>query len=240
MRLVAAAAAVVLLTCAGCYGTTDPATQITQSSARFNAHGAANRGPATAYFEYEPTNGTGFVRTTFERSWPAGASGSFSEDVSGLLPATPYTFRLCGYDTDSGFATCAQRLSFTTAKPPGDGVEATFWFTGYRVARMDLSARSGPSGEHPSGSIWSPTYQGFVSCLYVKGDRAAVVFIGQDSQQNDPGPEYLWYTFAGPDEGVLNGGAGDGTGPDCKSLSLTAGVPPDPQRPFEIAIWDSP
>jgi hypothetical protein len=242
MRLVAVAGVLLLSTCAGCYGSTEPATQITQDSARFNARGTADNGPATSYFEYGPTNGTGFLRTTAWRSWPAGASGPFHEDVTGLLPATPYEFRLCGHDDSSGSDACAQKRSFTTVKPPGDGVEAIFYALPLppRAVQVRVSARSGPSGEQPSGFIRTPTYIGYVTCLTVQADRAAVVSVGQDSEENDPGPEYLWYTFAGPDEGLLNGGRGDGTGPDCKTLSLT-GIPKAPQPgPFEIAIWDSP
>lgn len=241
MRRWAVAAVLSLVGCTGCYGSTEPATDVTQDSAQLNAHGRANNGPASSYFEYAPTNGTGFTRTTDPRSWPAGASGPFSEQVEGLLPATPYTFRLCGRDNGSASVACAQRRSFTTVKPPGDGVEALFYAPPDppRAVQVSVSARSGPSGEHPSGTIRTPAYLGFVTCLRVVGDRAAVVSVGQDSTENDPGPEFLWYTFAGPAEGLANGGRGDGTGPTCASLSLADPNFPTPGR-YEVAIWDSP
>jgi hypothetical protein len=241
VRIARAGALLGLLAFAGCYGSTEPATDITQSSARLHAEGTANNGPAASHFEYSPTNGTGFTRSTDPRSWPAGASGAFSETVNGLLPATPYEFRLCGRDSGSPNV-CAQKRTFTTVKPPGDGVEAIFWASPPppRVAQITVSARSGPAGQDPSGSIHTPEYLGYVTCLRVVGNRAAVVSVGQDSTENDPGPEYLWYTFAGPAEGLLNGGRGDGTGPACSSLSLS-GDPPFPTPGlYEIAIWDSP
>jgi hypothetical protein len=242
MRRWAVAAVLALLWCTGCYGSTEPATNVTQDYAQLNARGTANNGPASSHFEYTPTNGTGFTRTTASRSWPAGASGPFSEDVHALLPATPYEFRLCGHDQGSSAEFCAPKRSFTTAKPAGDGVEAIFYAPPDppRAAQVSVSARSGPAGEHPSGTIHTPEFVGYVTCLRVVGSRAAVVSVGQDSSQNDPGAEYLWYTFAGPAQGLLNGGQGDGTGPTCASLSL-AGDPslPTPGR-YEIAIWDSP
>ena len=211
-----------MLAFAGCYGSTEPATDVQQDSARLNARGTANNGPAVSHFEYSPTNGTGFTRSTDQRSWPAGASGAFSDTVTGLLPATPYEFSLCGRDSSSASTVCGQKRTFTTVKPPGDGVEAIFWASPPppRVAQVTVSARSGPAGQQPSGTIHTPEFVGFVTCLRVVGDRAAVVSVGQDSTQNDPGPEYLWYTFAGPAEGPSNGGRGDGTGPSCSSLSL--------------------
>jgi hypothetical protein len=242
MRLAGVAALLGLLACAGCYGSTEPATDVQQDSARLNAHGTANNGPAVSHFEYSPTNGTGFTRSTEARNWPAGASGAFSETVTDLLPATPYEFSLCGRDSSSANTVCAQKRTFTTAKPAGDGVEAIFWASPPppRSPLITVSARSGPAGQQPSGSIRTEEFQGFVTCLRVVGSRAAVVSVGQNSAQSDPGPEYLWYTFAGPGEGLLGGATGDGIGPDCNSLSL-AGDPPFPTpRPYEIAIWDSP
>lgn len=163
--------------------------------------------------------------------------------MTGLLPATPYGFRVCGRDSGSVDAVCAQRRSFTTVKSPGDGVEAIFWAAGHsppRVAQVRVSARSGPAGEQPSGSIVTQEYRGFVTCVRVLGDGAAVVSVGQDSRQDDPDPEYLWYTFAGPAEGLLGGASGDGSGPDCRSLSLTGEPTLPTPEPYEIAIWDSP
>jgi len=241
VRIASAAALVGLLVFAGCYGSTEPATEVQQDAARLNARGAADNGPALSHFEYGPTNGTGFTRSTDERRWPAGASGAFSERVTDLLPATPYEFSLCGQDAGVADAVCAQKRTFTTVKPAGDGVEAIFYASPGppRAVQVRVSARSGPAGQQPSGSIRTPEFQGFVTCLRVVGSRAAVVAVGQDSTQNDPGPEYLWYTFAGPAQGLSNGGRGDGTGPSCSSLSLG-----DPNFPtpglYEIAIWDSP
>jgi hypothetical protein len=242
VRIAGAAALVGLVVFAGCYGSTEPATDVQQDSARLNARGTANNGPAVSHFEYRPTNGTGFTWNTDQQNWPAGASGAFSQKVTDLLPATPYEFQLCGRDTSEASDVCANKRTFTTVKPPGDGVEGRFWLSDpdRTPPRITVSARSGPAGQNVTGGIHTPEYVGFVTCLRVVGNRAAVLSVGQDSSENDPGPEYLWYTFAGPAEGLLNGGRGDGTGPACSSLSLSGDPRFPTPPPYEIAIWDSP
>lgn len=243
MRLAGFVAALAVVVLSGCDGSTEPATEVKEESARLHARGTANNGPASSYFEYQPANGAGFKRETEPRSWPAGASGPFSEQVAGLLPATPYEFRVCGYDDGAPTVACAQKRSFTTVRPPGDGVQAIFWFSGHnppRAAQVTVEATSGPAGQQPSGSIHTQTFDGFVTCLAVQGDRAAVVSVGQATGEDDPGAEYLWYTFAGPARGLLDGGSGDGLGPDCRTLSLEGEPRLPTPAPHEIAIWDSP
>ncbi len=51
--VVAVVAAALAL--AGCYGSTEPATQIDFDQATLNAHGTANAGDAHVYFEYWQT-----------------------------------------------------------------------------------------------------------------------------------------------------------------------------------------
>jgi hypothetical protein len=242
MRPAAFAAVLAFVLFSGCYASTEPATEIQTDSVRLNAHGTANNGPASSWFEYEPSNGAGFLRTTDSRTWPAGASGPFSERVR-LLPNTPYSFRVCGRDEGQADAACANRRSFKTAKPVGDGVYAVFWFAGHnppRTAQVSVDATSGAAGQQPRGSIHAQGFSGFVTCLAVQGERAAVVSVGQRPAENDPGPEYLWYTFAEPGRGLLDGEAGDGVGPDCRALSLEGDPGPQPPALPEIAIWDSP
>jgi hypothetical protein len=242
VRVAGAVALLGLVAFAGCYASTEPATEITQDSARLNARGSANNGPAVSHFEYRPSNGTGFTRYTTPQNWPADASGAFSQKVTDLLPATPYAFQVCGRDTSAADDVCANKRAFSTPTPAGDGVQARFWL--YDPNRtspgVTVSARSGPAAQNVSGTIHTPEYVGFVTCLRVVGSRAAVLSVGQDSSENDPGPEYLWYTFAGPAEGLLNGGRGDGTGPACSSLSLSGDPPFPTPGPYEIAIWDAP
>ncbi len=44
--------ALCVLVLGGCYGSTEPATNIGEDSATLRAQGTANNGPATSYFEY--------------------------------------------------------------------------------------------------------------------------------------------------------------------------------------------
>jgi hypothetical protein len=55
-RTVLAVALVGVLGVCGCYGSTEPATNVTFDAAQLNARGTANNGPASSYFEYWPTN----------------------------------------------------------------------------------------------------------------------------------------------------------------------------------------
>ena len=113
---------------AGCYGSTEPATNIGEDSATLRGQGTANNGPASSYFEYstkrEPLPGQARPRTP-TRSWPAGASGPISERVSDLLVASRYSFRLCGADRGAT-PVCAQTRTLTTPTPTGDYVKGSF------------------------------------------------------------------------------------------------------------------
>ncbi len=111
-RCLIAAVSVVALVGSGCYGSTEPATNITSTSATLNAHGTANNGPAVTVFNYRPTNnpGGGFLSPPLH--WPAGASGSFSQKVEDLFPNTEYMFQLCG--SDGPPTVCAQWRTFKT------------------------------------------------------------------------------------------------------------------------------
>src|SRR4029453_4803407 len=92
--------AVAVVSLAGCYASTEPATDITFSGATFNARGTANDGPASAYFEYGPTSLSGFETRTASIRFPAGASGPFSAKpfLGPLYAGTEYKFRVCGRD----------------------------------------------------------------------------------------------------------------------------------------------
>src|SRR6188472_1755939 len=98
---------------AGCTGNTDPATNVTNLSAKLNFHGTADNGPAYTYFEYWKTSTPNDKQTTPTVNWPAGASGSFGQTVTGLSPSTDYSFRVCGQDQGNS-AACLSTKSFTT------------------------------------------------------------------------------------------------------------------------------
>ena len=175
-----ALAAIALASLAGCYASTQPATDVTQSSAKLNARGTANNGEATSYFELWPTGlPSRQVSTGQGFHWPAGASGPFSRTVEGLYASTGYSFRVCGRDDSGGSAVCAQTLTFTTKAATQDELWGGFFgspsFNGY------ARAKSGPNGENASGHLFASDFNGFVTCLRVEGNRAAVGGVGSNS-----------------------------------------------------------
>jgi hypothetical protein len=95
---------------------------------------------------------------------------------------------VCGWNEDEAATPCAQTQSFTTGKPVEDSATGS-WFTG-TAADGSVDARSGPAGQNPHGDVWKidrriPTvFHGFVTCLVVHGNRAAVGAVGHES--NDP------------------------------------------------------
>jgi hypothetical protein len=165
----------------GCYASTEPATDVTQSSAKLNARGTADDGEAQSAFELWPTGtpsrpvstGSGF-------RWPAGASGPFSTKVEGLYPSTSYSFRICGRDIDEGGPfVCAQTLTFTTKAATQDELWGGFF--GSPSFNAYVRAKSGPNGENASGHLSASDFNGFVTCLRVDGNRAAVGGVGTNS-----------------------------------------------------------
>jgi len=182
---------------AGCYGSTEPATNVGIDSATLNGHGTADNGPAHSYFEYwlpgsENRSGAG------GHDWPAGASGPIIDKVTGLAANSTYNFRLCGWDVTSeggGPTHCAQTLSFKTKPPVEDSVKGHL--NAGCCSGLSVDAASGPNGSNPRGSVFShrqssmeppPGYDfsGVVTCLAVNGSRAAVGAVGKWTHGQDP------------------------------------------------------
>jgi hypothetical protein len=189
--------ALAMVALAGCYGSTESATDVGPESATLNARGTANNGPAHSYFEYWLTGSENNHLRAGDRSWPAGASGPISAKVSHLTAGTQHSYRVCGYDEDPEYVDvkCAQTLTFTTKPAVDDSVRGGF-YAGC-CSRVDVDARSGQNGANPRGffrwyarSSSSPDppsiFNGFVTCLAVNGSRAAVGAVGKWSQQGSP------------------------------------------------------
>lgn len=172
---------------AGCYASTEPATNIGPESAKLQARGTANNGPATTSFTYWRTGTTQPHLETFTRTWPAGASGPFSETVSGLAADSSYSFQICGGDSNG--SGCAQTRTFTTKPPVEDGVIGWFWAG--CCGRFEVDAHSTAAGGNPRGQLQayggdgynSASFVGSVTCLVVNGAQAAVGAVGRVTYQ---------------------------------------------------------
>jgi hypothetical protein len=229
----------------GCYGSTEPATDIDATSAVLHARGTTNNGPAETYFEYWPTNDPGSRATTQKRTWPGGISGPFSESVTGLDEGTNYTFRMCGNDQGQT-ALCAQQRAFETPAPDrvvGTGTDGS--------TSVDVNATSGPSGEHPTGTVrmigsvrdQTAGFVGTVDCLAASGSSAVIAFTGKPFIGGTTGPittGFAKVVDAGPGAGTFDYRfVGPTPSPDCGSydgggsvltgtFTVTDAQPPEP------------
>jgi hypothetical protein len=190
----------VAVALAGCYGSTEPATDVGIDSATLNGQGTANNGRAHSYFQYwltgasdaEPPRAGDFYL-------PAGASGPISAKVTNLAAGSSYSFKLCGADINAegegGPEICAQTRTFTTKAPVEDALRGGFW-SGC-CSRLTISAKSAPNGTNASGSVYvhksssspfdpSRDFSGTVTCLAVDGSRAAVGAVGKWTQSGAP------------------------------------------------------
>jgi hypothetical protein len=188
-RMVIGVAAVGLAALPGCYGSTEPATNVGPETATLNARGTANNGPATTTFSYWLTGSNLPNFTTPPRSWPAGASGPFTEKVSGLAAGSSYSFQVCGRDDNGGSTACAQTRTFTTQPPVEDG--AIGGFVSGCCYRFSLDAHSSATGANPRGTVHTRNSSGTeiaffdatVTCLVVNGNRAAIGSVGKLTTQ---------------------------------------------------------
>lgn len=188
-----AAALIAAAALTGCYSSTEPATEIGAQSARLNARGTADDGPAYSFFKYQRAFPTSEEVRTPELQWPAGASGPFSQVVTGLEEATTYLFSVCGGDEGEPPA-CAQQRSFTTRGPDGRDSVKGFWryaLQGVTQPSGRVDAESDPQGGGVTGSLshyrtesspdggFSPVdFLGFVTCVSVDGQTATVGAVG--------------------------------------------------------------
>jgi hypothetical protein len=239
MRLRRPTAALLGLTLvlAGCYGSTEPASDIAFDHATLNGRGTTNNGPADVYFEIWPAANPNQRGTTLPRDYPGGVTGPVSQPNSpfgpyGLVPDTEYGFRLCGRDEGAADAVCAQTRNFRTKKPSGDLLRGFFALQLTGVGHTgNVQAESDRTGGSATGRLQLPgdfgnTFSGDVTCLSVHGHDAAVGALGTTVDGNaasgllvvrdDPQPpsvstsaDQVRYTV------TPNGGA-----PDCASASF--------------------
>jgi hypothetical protein len=239
MRLPTTAAAICVAAAllAGCYGSTEPATDIGPETATLRGQGTANNGPAYAVFQYWIEGNTDDLRVSQPaQNFPAGASGSFSKKVTGLAADSTYAFRVCGGDQGTE-AVCANTRTFKTLPAVEDSVNGSYSSGCCYHIRVD--ARSGPAGQNPHGEMHYESapafsngdeFNGFVTCLEVDGKSATIGAVGQrrilGSQDPDwhvasmvmnvidgqIGPDRVWLDYGPPDCGVAPSGTPNGTG----------------------------
>ena len=232
---------------AGCYGTTEPATDLRFTSATLNGSGTTNNGPAMVGFEWWPTALPSAVGSTAQRTIPGGTTGRFSQTLTGRLqPATEYAFRLCGQDQGSPQPVCAQTGTFTTPRPEGDVVVGRFT----RPVSQDsiVIAASDPSGANARGKFTTPDIEATfkVTCMAVNGNRAVVGGLRTgDVQAGSPallevldgGIRFNGDANGGDGVGWAYASEGVGTPPYCSNPPfISLGPPPN----STLAVYDAP
>ena len=102
-RVVVGFLAVLALMLGACNADTEPATQVTSTSATLHATVDWDQGEDVAYwFEYRRLGTTDWTRDDVHDPGPLGGSGARCDDrraLSGLAAGVTYEYRLCGYRT---------------------------------------------------------------------------------------------------------------------------------------------
>ena len=217
----------VLTALPGCYGSTEPATDVGPESATLQGRGTANNGAAQVFFEYWLTDADRIRKRIGDRI-PAGASGPYRKRVTQLAAGSSYSFKLCGNDEPAGETVCAQTRTFTT-RPPVEDALMGYFYAGC-CSRFDIDAHSGPNGEDPRGELryhvassssqFSDTFTGSISCLAANGDRAAAGAVGS---WRNRGPATILFTAVdrGAEEDTINIVDTAGSAPpDCANASF--------------------
>ncbi len=108
-----------------CVGNTDPADNITATSARLKAHGTCSTGKCSFYFELGKCTlvfgGSPVCNYTARQSWtnvvvPAGVEYPIAHRATGLEPGSRYRFRICGKEDSEVNYTCGTPREFDTGR----------------------------------------------------------------------------------------------------------------------------
>ena len=164
--LVVCAIAFVLTGCAR--ATTDPATKVTDDSAKLNGHLNADGAATTYWFEHGRT--TAYGKETDRLDAGSGTTDvAVSELVSGLSATTTYHYRLCVLS--EGTTTCGSDRAFTTA-PAGAQLRP-----GFRQSTV-VSGLAGPTSVRFSsdGRIFVAERSGLVKVFDSFGDATPDIF----------------------------------------------------------------
>lgn len=228
---------VIVLSVSGCYGSTEPASDIGFDHATLNGRGTTNNGPADVHFEMWTTARPSERGGTLPKTIPGGVTGPFSQPNSpfgpyALVPDTDYSFRLCGRDQGAQNEVCAQTRTFRTLKPTGDLLRGFFvlQFTGIGHTG-NVQAESSRAGGAATGRLQLPgdlgnTFSGDVTCLSVHGHDAAVGALGRTVDGTRASA--LLKVRDDPTPGFVNGSADqvrfsvtpNGGAPNCAAASF--------------------
>jgi hypothetical protein len=245
VRLIAAGALVVALACAGCYGSTEPATDIGLHGAHLHGAGTANNGPAGVFFQLWPSAFPARVQETRHVDVPDGTSGPFSRSTEVQLALdTEYSFRLCA--DEGGGPICAQTRTFRMPKPAGDAVIGDI-NQAYEFRPLFVEAQSDASGGAPTGHFSvAGRFSGTVISMTVVGRRAAVLARGTAQRGTDTFAADACATIgdAGPDAPRGSGDFAD-VNIVLTDFGQTIGSCIPPQADFRgnqdgVSVYDAP
>jgi hypothetical protein len=141
-------------------------------------------------------------------------------------------------------ATATVGAPLASAQTPTEDSAVAIGAQGGVVVAMVINARSGPSGENPTGVVefhygggLGPTYSADVTCLNVTGKTAVIGFVGtvQQAGEVDPAAGLIRVTDGG----------GPGSGQDLfEQVSLPTTLPPDcssfPGGGFVLPVFSTP
>jgi hypothetical protein len=171
------ACGVVASSCA--VGVRQPATAISETSATLNGTVLSTTGgQGSFYIEYGTTPARAERTPTRMIDFTAGAIHQVSEPVNGLTAEGIYHYAVCAEDGENpGDPFCSREQRFVATDR--DFVSAHgCWVC--QFVEFDVEARSGPSGENPSGqgSLFLRSqlelFQGNITCLTVTANKATI------------------------------------------------------------------
>ncbi len=235
-----------VLACAGCYGSTEPASNISLFGATLNGAGTTNNGDADVFFEVWPSAYPDRLRETQHVAVPGGATGPVSRHSGvGLALDTEYSFRLCGADGGQQ-PVCAQTRTFRMPTPDGDAVVGEVP-QAYGFRPLFIRAQSSSTGGSPAGDLSvTGLFYGEVDSMQVIGNRAAVHAFGTAYQSTNTFRAEACATIgdAGPDAPP---GSGDLADVDIAltDAGQTLGACLPPGADFNgsedgVAVYDAP
>ena len=235
-----------VLACTGCYGSTEPASDITLLGATLNGAGTTDNGDASVFFQLWPSAFPDRLRETLHFTVPGGTTGPVTRHSGyGLALDTQYSFRLCGAEGGQP-PVCAQTRTFRMPKPDGDAVVG-FVPQAYGFRALFIQAQSDPTGGSPSGDLSvTGAFSGAVDSMQVVDNRAAVHATGTAIQGSNSFRAEACASIgdAGPDTPPETGDLAD-VQIALTELGQSLGACLPPGADFEgtqdgVAVYDAP